>query len=109
MSLERAIEEIIQAAMARGEFDNLPGKGKPLNLDDYFSLPEHERMALTMLRNAGYLPEEVQLLKDANELKKKLALTTNPEEKAKLKQALDDKVLAYHVAMERRARRRNKK
>ena len=58
MSLERAIEEIIQAAMARGEFDNLPGKGKPLNLDDYFSLPEDERMALTMLRNAGYCPRK---------------------------------------------------
>ncbi len=28
------IEEQIQEAVARGEFDNLPGTGKPLNLED---------------------------------------------------------------------------
>ena len=50
------------------------------------------------------------MLKDANALKARLAVATNPEEKAKLKQALDDKVLAYNVAMERRGtRRRNRK
>ena len=48
MSLDRVVEEIIQAAMARGEFDNLPGQGKPLNPEAYFALPEDERMAITI-------------------------------------------------------------
>lgn len=109
MSLDRVIEEIIQAAMARGEFDNLRGAGKPLNLDDYFSLPEDERMALTLLRNAGYAPEEVQLLRDIEELKQRLAATEDGEARQKLRKAMDDKVLAYNILMDRRRSRRKPK
>jgi len=53
MSLDRVVEEIIQAAMTRGEFDNLPGAGKPLDLDSYFAAPEDLRMARAMLKSAG--------------------------------------------------------
>ena len=59
MSLDRVVDEMIRDAMARGEFDNLPGAGKPQNLDSYFAAPEDLRMAWSVLRNAGYLPEEV--------------------------------------------------
>ena len=109
MSLDRAIEEIIQAAMARGEFDNLPGQGKPLNLDAYFSLPEDERLAITMLRNAGYVPDEVQLLRDIEELKQKLVAASDAEEQARIKKTLDSKVLALDIALERRRTRRRPK
>lgn len=61
MSLEQLVEEIIQDAMARGEFDNLPGASKPLNHDAYFALSEDERLTCTALKNAGYVPEEVAL------------------------------------------------
>ena len=48
---ERKIEE----AIARGEFDNLPGAGRPLDLDDEDPLwPEEVRMARRILKNAGY-------------------------------------------------------
>ena len=69
MSFDRAIEEIIQAAMARGEFDNLQGQGKPQDHSDYFSMPEEDRLALTVLKNAGYVPPEVVLLKEIDELR----------------------------------------
>ena len=36
MSFQRNVDEKIKEAIARGEFDNLPGKGKALDLDDYF-------------------------------------------------------------------------
>ena len=39
MSFQRNADEKIKEAIARGEFDNLPGKGKPLNLDAYFATP----------------------------------------------------------------------
>lgn len=44
MLLKKMIEEKILAALANGEFDNLEGKGKPLNPDDYFAAPEDFRV-----------------------------------------------------------------
>ncbi len=50
----RSIEELIRQAMAEGKFDDLPGKGKPLKLDENpFEDPEW-RMAYQMLRNSGF-------------------------------------------------------
>jgi hypothetical protein len=54
------IEEHIRRAHARGEFDNLPGAGKPLDLGEDAHLPAELRMAYRVLKNAGYLPEELQ-------------------------------------------------
>ncbi len=73
MSLESVVEEIIRDAMARGEFDHLPGAGKPLDHEAYFALPEDQRLALTALKNAGYVPEEVDLLREIKAHKEKLA------------------------------------
>ncbi len=106
MSLDKLVEEIIRDAMARGEFDNLPGKGKPLDLDSYFDLPEAERMAIKLLKDSGFLPEEVQLLKDINALKEKLATANTEAEQAALKKALDDKTLAFNILMDQKRARK---
>ena len=50
--------------MKNGEFDNLPGKGKPLKLEDLSNIPEELRLAYKVLKNAGFLPPEVELLKE---------------------------------------------
>ena len=63
MSLESFIEAQIKKAMAEGQFDDLPGKGKPIDLKAYFDTPEHLRMAYSILKKADFVPEEVQLLK----------------------------------------------
>lgn len=52
--LERAIEAIIQNAMDRGAFDNLPGKGKPLNLRENPLVAKEWRMAFSLLENEGF-------------------------------------------------------
>jgi hypothetical protein len=52
MSLQKTADEKIEEAIARGEFDNLPGKGKPLNLDACFATPEHLRMGYPILKSA---------------------------------------------------------
>ena len=57
---EDPVEVKIKAAMAEGDFDNLPGKGKPLDLKAYIETPEHLRTAYHILKNSGYLPEEVR-------------------------------------------------
>jgi len=52
-------EKAILEAQARGEFDKLPGAGKPLNLEDDTWVPAELRMAYTVLKNAGFVPPEV--------------------------------------------------
>jgi len=106
MSLDRLVDEIIRDAMARGAFDNLPGAGKPQNLDSYFAAPEDLRMTWAVLRNAGYLPEEIKLLKDIAALRERLAATPDNTERVKLKKELDEKTLSLNIVMEQRQRAR---
>jgi hypothetical protein len=56
MSFDRIVEALITEAMERGEFDNLPGKGKPIDLTEYFETPEEVRIANSILKNAGMTP-----------------------------------------------------
>ena len=72
---ERKIEE----AMAEGQFDNLPGTGKPLELEDLSHLPPDMRMAYTILKNSGYI--EASPAKDAHANMRDL-LSGAAEEKA---------------------------
>lgn len=60
LDFEAIAEQRIRDALARGEFDNLPGAGKPLQLDDDSMIPEDQRLAYRILKNAGYVPEEVE-------------------------------------------------
>ncbi len=57
------VEEQIHDAMERGLFDNLPGYGKPLKFEDD-SYAGDKAMGYHLLKNNGYAPAEVQLIKD---------------------------------------------
>ncbi|UQZ88978.1 DUF1992 domain-containing protein [Deltaproteobacteria bacterium Smac51] len=59
-------ERKIREAMEEGQFDNLPGKGKPLKLEDLSHLPPELRMAYTILKNSGYLEESNANIKIPN-------------------------------------------
>lgn len=48
------VEEHIQRAMAEGKFDNLPGKGQPLRLEEQPFESSEWRLAHHLLRNAGF-------------------------------------------------------
>lgn len=69
---EKLVEQRIAAARQKGELDNLPGEGKPLNLED-MAVPEDFRMAYRVLKNAGFLPPEVKLRKDIENVESLLA------------------------------------
>ena len=66
--LDALVERRIQAAIARGELDNLPGAGRPLALDDDPLVPEELRVAYRLLKNAGYVPPELQQVSQVNQL-----------------------------------------
>jgi hypothetical protein len=61
---QQLAEQRIQEAIKKGEFDDLPGKGKPLQLEDLSHVPEELRLAYKVLKNAGFLPPEVELLRE---------------------------------------------
>ena len=85
----KAVEEAIQAARARGEFDDLKGRGKPLDHSDYFSQPEELRLAHHLLRNAGFVPREVELMREIGELQERLRACTQDAERAPLTRELN--------------------
>jgi len=62
--LEAMAENKIREAMARGEFENLPGAGKPLRLEDDSMIPDDLRVAYKILRNAGCIPPELEVRKE---------------------------------------------
>ena len=66
--IDMLAEEQISAAIRRGEFDDLPGKGKPLVLEDDSAVPEVLRVGYRILKNAGCLPPEQELRKDIRQV-----------------------------------------
>ena len=106
MAIEKFVEDQIKKAMAEGEFDNLPGKGKPIDLNAYFQTPEDLRICYSILKNGSFVPEEVQMLKDIEALRAELAACTNETQKTRLTKIISEKVLSFNLIMERA--RRNK-
>src|SRR5213593_1543307 len=106
MSIESSIEETIRQAIARGEFDNLEGKGKPLDLSAYFNTPEDLRMTYSMLKSNQFVPEEVEMIREIAALKETIKVCCSDEEKAALMRKLNDKTLALTLAMEKYKRKR---
>jgi hypothetical protein len=110
MAFERIVEAMIQEAMERGEFDNLPGKGKPIDLTEYFETPEDVRVAQSVLKGAGMTSREVDLLKEVAELKQILAAVLDEKKKQELEKQIRQKQMEFSLLMERQKReRRNKK
>ncbi len=58
----------MQEAVGRGEFHNLPDTGKPLGLDGDTLVPPELRVAYRILKNAGYLPRDLQLQSEVSDL-----------------------------------------
>lgn len=105
MSFDKLVEEKIREAMANGEFDNLPGKGKPIDLDAYFATPEDVRIAYSVLKSSGFVPEEAQLLKDVESLKEALNNCPDNDEKTRIKRLIDEKILKLNMLIEHYRRR----
>ncbi len=101
MSVKLSVEEQIKKAMAEGAFDNLPGRGKPLDLDGYFQTPEHLRICYSILKNGDFVPEDVRKLKEIEALKEQLAACCDETQKKQLAKTISEKMLSVALAMER--------
>jgi len=92
-------EEKIQEAARRGDFDNLPGAGKPLPPDEMDNVPEELRVGYKLLKNAGLLPEELQLRKEMVTLGDLLAVCKDDAERTRLQRELTTKRIRYQSIM----------
>lgn len=99
-------ENRIREAMSKGEFENLPCQGKPLEIDDLSHVPEELRAGYILLKNAGVLPEEIQLKKEIITLQKLIDCCyddrADDNEIKHLRRKLNEKMLRYDMIMEKR-------
>ena len=107
MSFDKIVEALIKAAQERGEFDNLPGRGKPIDLTSYFEMPEDIRVAQSVLKNAGITSPEVQLLKEIAELRQILTVAVDEKKKNEMRKQIQEKQMEFNLMIERQKRSRN--
>ena len=86
-------EQRIRDAIENGEFDNLKGMGKPLDLGDESWIPEDLRMAYRVLKNAGCLPAELELRKEVLYLRELINTIDDDKERLKKIRELNFKLM----------------
>ena len=104
MNFDKLVESMIKEAQERGEFDNLPGKGKPIDLTAYFDTPEDVRVAQSVLKNAGITSREVDLLKEIAELRRVLPTILDDRRKIEIQKEIEKKRIEFSLMMERQKR-----
>ncbi len=95
--IDKIAEERIREAIERGEFDDLPGKGKPLDLEDDSHLPPDLRMAYKILKNADCLPPELELRKEIRTTEELLAGIQDTQEKYKQMKKLNYLIMKLNM------------
>jgi hypothetical protein len=86
-------EQRIREAMENGEFENLPGKGKPLSFEDESWIPEDLRMAYRILKNSGCIPPELELRKEVLNLQELISTIDDDRKRIKKIRELNFKLL----------------
>jgi Domain of unknown function (DUF1992) len=99
--LDKIVEERILRAQADGLFDNLPGKGKPLKLEDDGFVPEDLRLTYKILKNSNCLPVEMELRKQIFNLRQLLNAAIDEETRRELRRELNLLVLRFNVKQRR--------
>lgn len=90
------MSEIIKKAEREGHFDDLPGKGKPLNLGrDYMNPPE--KQLYKTLKDNNILPRWVELANEIDRLKEELHAVEGKERRKQIKE-INKQIKAYNYA-----------
>ena len=97
----RVVEERIREAQKDGAFDNLPGQGKPLQLEDQSLVPEDLRMAYHILKNAHVLPPEAEVQKEIRTLQDLLKYVEEEGERRALLKEIEWKFIRLDLLRRR--------
>jgi hypothetical protein len=101
-ALDDLIETRIRDAQARGEFEDLPGAGKPLPDEDFAGVPEELRLAVRILKNAGCVPAEVEALRDLDAMVAQFARGDAGPRDEQARKRGERRLLALTIALESR-------
>jgi hypothetical protein len=85
LALDWIAEQKLAAAARDGAFDNLPGAGRPLPPDPAADAPVELRLAMRVLKNAGYIPPEIETRREMAAL---LDLATRGEDETECRRAV---------------------
>jgi hypothetical protein len=94
----KIVEQRIKEALEKGEFDDLPGKGKPLALEDDSHIPEDLRIAYKILKNADCLPPEIQERKEIMQMEDMLASIPDDLERYKLIKKINYRIMKLNMS-----------
>ena len=100
--LDRIAEERLEEAIREGVFDDLPGHGKPLELEDLSKVPDDLRAGYMLLKGSGYLPIEMELKKEILTLDDLLRSCRDQEEITRLRKKRSLLALRFAMLMEKR-------
>ena len=84
--VDEVIRQWVQKVEKTGEMRNVPGFGEPFNFNDGFlETPTELRMAYKILKNAGYVPAEVEMVQMLALLREQLDVTKGDKEQRELR------------------------
>ena len=98
---DKLVEERIRAAQQEGFFDNLPAKGKPLNLEEDSGVPEDLRITYKVLKNSNCLPVEMELRKEFFNLRQLLNAAIDEPTRRELRRELNLLALSLNLTKRR--------
>lgn len=99
---ERAVEKQIREAIERGDFENLPGQGKALDLGEDPFTPRDWQLAYKILKDAGMAPDWIEQDKEIRAERRALASLLEERAKwirertAKIKTLPPDRMIVEH-------------
>jgi len=94
---DKIVEERIKKGQREGAFENLPGAGKPLKFEDS-NIPEDLRLAYKILKNADFLPPEIELRKQIRQTEDLLSGMQDTAERYKILKKLNYLILKLNSA-----------
>ncbi|MFH1807709.1 MAG: DUF1992 domain-containing protein [Pseudomonadota bacterium] len=103
VDFSKLAEQRLQEAVARGELDDLPGKGQRLPDDPDTALPPELRMAYKILKNHGLVPREVELLRQIDEARQRVEGASDPPARLRELKQLEALCLDYNLLRQRPA------
>lgn len=96
----KSVEELIRLAIEHGEFKDLAGQGKPVDLSDYFNTPENIRLTYSILKNTGILPEEIEHLNNIEQLRLELKSCADDLRKKQINKKINELLLNTNLLRE---------
>lgn len=94
---DKIAERRIRDALERGDFKDLPGRGRPLQLEDDSRVPEDLRLAYKILKNADCLPPEIEIKKEIRQMEDMLASLPDERERYRHIKRINYKIMQLNM------------